>query len=127
MDEGKNASITIDGEEYELILTMRATREIGARYGGLEAVSDTLLKAESFEKVIIEVVWLITMLCNQGILIHNLRNPDQKRPLLTEEKVELLTTPSDIVGFRDAILDSMAKGVNRAIENEPDPKNVENG
>jgi hypothetical protein len=37
-----------------------------------------------------EIVWLITLLANQGILIDNRMN-QEKKPLLTEEDVELLT------------------------------------
>ncbi|EFM46375.1 hypothetical protein HMPREF0580_0922 [Mobiluncus mulieris ATCC 35239] len=32
----KSATITIAGQEYELVLTTRATRLIAQRYGGLE-------------------------------------------------------------------------------------------
>jgi hypothetical protein len=125
--DNNNAKITIDGEQYELIMTMRATREIGKRYGGLEVVADKLQNTANFEQVIEEVVWLITMLCNQGVLINNMHHPENQRPLLTDEKVELLTTPSDIIDFKDAIMECMSRGVKRAVENEPDPKNTEAG
>lgn len=36
MDNERSSFINIGGEEYELILTTRATKEIAARYGGLE-------------------------------------------------------------------------------------------
>ncbi len=32
----RSANIDIGGEEFELMLTTRATKEIGKRYGGLE-------------------------------------------------------------------------------------------
>lgn len=35
------ALVTIGGNNYELILTTRATREIAARYGGLEHPAGT--------------------------------------------------------------------------------------
>ena len=43
-----------------------------------------------------EVVWLITLLANQSVLVHNLKNPAKKRELLTEEAVELLTSPFEL-------------------------------
>ena len=75
--------------------------------------------------------WLITMLANQAIMIHNLRHPDEKRPLLTEEAVELLTTPFELAGFKDAISQAMFLGTKRDIESEggdrlsDDSKNAE--
>lgn len=88
----RSANITIGGEDYELILTTKATKEIAGRYGGLENLGEKLMKSENFEMAIGEIVWLITLLANQSILIHNLKHKDSQRDLLTEELVELLTT-----------------------------------
>ena len=49
MDNDRSAFINIGGDEYELILTTKATREIAGRYGGLENLGDKLLKGENFE------------------------------------------------------------------------------
>jgi len=125
MNHERGAVITIGGEEYELLLTTRATKEIAARYGGLEHLSDKLLNNENFEMGLSEIVWLITVLANQSVIIHNLCHPDEKRSLLTEEAVELLTTPYDLAGFTDLISESMAKGLKRNIESEDNSKNAE--
>ena len=36
MDNERTASIRIGGDEYVLLLTTKATKEIAGRYGGLE-------------------------------------------------------------------------------------------
>ena len=118
----RSALITIGGEEYELLLTTRATKEIAARYGGLDNLGDKLLKSENFEMAIGEIVWLITVLANQSILIHNLKNADKKE-LLTEDTVELLTTPYDLAEYKEAITECLYKGTKRNIESETDTKN----
>ena len=64
-----------------------------------------------------EIVWLITLLCNQGIQIHNLKCGD-KKPLLTEETVELLTSPGELAEYKDAITEAMLKGTKRNIVSE---------
>ena len=87
MDKERSANITIGGEEYELILTTKATKEIAGRYGGLENLGEKLMKSENFEMAIGEIVWLITLMANQSILIHNLKNKDNQRDLLSEELV----------------------------------------
>ena len=127
MDNERSSFINIGGEEYELILTTRATKEIAARYGGLENLEDKLLKNKNFEMALGEIVWLITLLANQSILIHNLKNRDEKKPLLTEEDVELLTVPSDLAEYKAAITEAMYKGTKRNIESEEDSKNTAAG
>ena len=56
MDNERSSFINIGGEEYELILTTRATKEIAARYGGLENLGDKLLKNKNFEMALGEIV-----------------------------------------------------------------------
>lgn len=122
--ETRSAEISIGGENYTLILTTKATREIAGRYGGLENLGDKLMKSENFEMAIGEIVWLITLLANQSILIHNLKNKDDRRELLTEETVELLTSPLDLAGYKTAITEALYKGTKRNIESEESSKNA---
>ena len=124
MGNERGTVILIGGDEYELILTTRATKEIAARYGGLEKLGDKLLKEQNFEMAIGEVVWLITMLANQSIMIHNLRNRDNPKALLTEDDVELLTVPSDLAAYKAAITEAMIKGTKRNIQSEDSSKNT---
>lgn len=124
MTNDRSAVITIGGEEYELILSTKATKEIAGRYGGLQNLGDKLMKSENFEMAIGEIVWLITLLANQSILIHNFKNKDNQRDLLTEEIVELLTAPHDLAGYKEAITEALYKGTKRNIESETDAKNV---
>lgn len=114
----RSASITVNGENYELILTTKATKELAARYGGLENLGDKLMKSEKFEEIIGEIVWIIVLLANQGIMVHNIKNPKSKKELLTEEMLELLTSPLDLAEFKDAIMVAMTKGTKRNIESE---------
>ena len=125
MDTERTASIMIGEEQHTLLLTTKATKEIAGRYGGLENLGDKLLKTENFELAIGEIVWLITLLANQSILVHNLKNKDSVKPLLTEDEVELLTTPFDLAGYKAAITEALYKGTKRNIESEDDPKNAE--
>ena len=82
------------------------------------------MKTEQFELALDEVVWLIALLANQSILIYNLKNPKDKLDLLTEEAVELLTSPFELAEYKSAIMEAMYKGSKREIESEDDSKNV---
>lgn len=125
VDQERAANITIGGEEYQLLLTTKATKEIAARYGGLENLGTKLMKAENFEMALDEIVWLITLLANQSRMIHNLLHPEQQQPLLTAEMVELLTSPLDLAVYKSAIMEAMYRGTKRNIESEEDPKNAQ--
>jgi len=114
MDE-RASVIKIGGQDYELLLSTRATKQIAKRYGGLEALGDKLLKAENFEMALDEFCWLIMVLANQPIMIWNLWNPENTRPLLTEEAVELLTTPLDLAEYKNAITEAMVRGTARNV------------
>lgn len=119
----RGTTVNIGGEEYEMLLTTKATKEIAKRYGGLENLGDKLMNTENFEQALDEIVWLIVLLCNQPIEIYNLKNAE-KKPLLTSEGVELLTVPSDLAEYKDAIMAAMTKGTNRIIESEDNQKNA---
>ena len=124
MTTDRTAIITIGGDEYTLVLTTKATKEIAGRYGGLENLGDKLMKSENFEMAIGEIVWLITLLANQALLIHNLKHRDDQKELLTEDMVELLTVPADLASYKTSITEALYNGTKRNIESEADPKNV---
>ena len=125
MDE-RAVNINIGGTSYELILTTKATKAIAGRYGGLENLGEKLMKSENFEQALDEVVWLIVTLANQSVQIFNLRNKGSEKPLPTAEEVELLTTPTDLAAYKDAITECLFKGTKRNVESE-ESKNAVGG
>lgn len=126
MDE-RSTAVTIGGKEYEMLLTTGATKTIAARYGGLENLGDSLMKTENFEAALDEIVWLVTLLCNQPIRIHNLRHPDDRQAELTADEVELLTSPLDLAEYRTAITEALQRGTQRDVVSEEDSKNARVG
>ena len=128
MADERSAPVRIGGKDYEMILTTRATKEIAKRYGGLSNLGDKLMKTENFEMALDEIVWLITLLVNQSVLVHNLQNPDDKKEMLTEEAVELLTSHFELAEYKNSIMSAMMKGAKRNVESEEDSsKNAEVG
>lgn len=125
MDKERSAIIKIGSKEYEMILTVRATKEIAARYGGLADLGEKLMKSENIEMALDEIVWLITLLANQSILINNLQNPDNKKELLAEENVEILTSPLELAEYKDSIMEAMLKGAKRNVISEEEPSKNE--
>ena len=118
MQNDRSATITIGGQEYELILTTLATKEIGQRYGGLENLGEKLMKAENFALALDEINNLIILLANQAILRHNYLHKDNPKELLTLEFVELFTEPHELATYKSAITEAMFRGTKRHIESE---------
>ncbi len=116
--EERSEKVIIADEEHNFVLTTKATKEIAKRYGGLEKLGEKLMKSENFEMALDEIVWLITLLANQGVLIHNRLNKENQRELLTEEDVELFTSPLELATYKEAIMSAMLKGTKRNIESE---------
>ncbi len=125
MENERSATILIGDEEYTLLLTTKATKEIAARYGGLEHLGDKLMKSENVEMALSEIVWLITILSNQSILVYNIKHKDAPKELLTEDEVEILTTPADLAEYKEAIMNALYKGAKRnVISEDTNSKNV---
>lgn len=118
MENERSANIILGGQTHTLLLTTRATKEIATRYGGLENLGNKLMKSENVEMALSEIVWLITVLANQSILVFNLKNLGERKELLTEDEVEILTTPIDLVEYKEAIMTALYKGTKRNIESE---------
>ena len=125
MDNERSAKINISGQDYELILTTKATKEIAGRYGGLENLGEKLMKSENFEMALDEIVWLITLMANQSLLVHNLKHPEDQKTLLSQEAVELLTSPLELASYKEALTEAMFKGTKRNIVSEEESKNVQ--
>lgn len=111
--------------EKELVQLLMAdcesTGDIQAKLKKLFA--GTIEQMLEVEMALDEIIWLITLLCNQSIEIHNFRNSD-KKPLLTEETVELLTSPGELAEYKDAITEAMMKGTKRNVESDDTSKNA---
>ena len=123
----RGATIQFCGEEHELILTTKATKEITRRYGGLDKLGEKFFNSKSFEEKTDESIWLLTLLINQGILTHNVMNrncPEKQKQLFTEDEVEILTVPADFVEYREAINEALQKGATRNVKSEESEKNA---
>ena len=126
MDD-RSAVITLGGEDYELILTTRATKEIAKRYGGLDEMGEKLLSTDDVGATLDEIVWLLVTLANQSRMIHNFKNPKNQVKLVTAEEIELLTSPADFIDYKGAIMTAMQRGTQRNVLSEDDdtPKNAQ--
>ena len=64
------------------------------------------------------MIWLIALLANQSVMIYNLKHKDAPRDLITEEEVELLTSPLELASYKNAITECIFKGTARNVLSE---------
>lgn len=126
LEQNYSTEIELDGEKYNLVFSTAAAWEISDRFGGLDKIGEALSNPNDLGAAFRDVVWLITLLVNQGIKIDNYRN-GTKRMLFTMEEVGLFTTLADIGTFQVAIRNAIAKGTVRSVKSEEDPKNLPAG
>lgn len=114
--EDRSTTITIGSKEYELVFTTYATKQVTKRYGDLRKLGDAL-ENKPLEDSLEDIVWLVTLLANQGIMRKNMANHTNE-PLLKEEEVEILTSPGDYIDFNNAIQEAIVKGTKRFVASE---------
>ena len=125
-DADENVKINVDGVEYELVLTLKSSKEICKRFGGTdewERIFSEDLTSEGMYSRLDDTAWLITLWANQSVLIHNLKNPDNPKKLLTQDELELLVPMSEFLNYRFLLSEVAKKGAERSIESEDNVKN----
>ena len=80
MDNERSSGISIGDQEYEMLLTTKATKEIAKRYGGLSNLGEKLMKTENFEMALDDVNVKIRMYEKWKIIMYKkypkrLQNP----------------------------------------------------
>jgi len=123
IDDSRVTYLVLGKEKLPLLLTLKATRDIATRYGGLEELGNKMLESMDLNGMIDEIVWLIVILANQCILIENLENKTNK-PLLTANELELKMDPYDMTSYREAILAALQAGQRQHVQSEEEPKNA---
>ena len=123
IDDSRVTYLVLGKEKIPLLLTLKATREIATRYGGLEELGNKMLESMDLNGMIDEIVWLIVVLANQCILIENLENKTNK-PLLTSTELELRMDPYEMTSYREAILAALQAGQKQHVQSEEEPKNA---
>lgn len=122
----RSRPVTIDGQQYDMLMTTNAAAELSEKVGGLENVEtafDTMTEKESFEMM----TWLVALLANQGTAARKLLDPSFERLNLTAERVGLLVPPFELIDMKDTIIDAIEAGFSTNVKSEDDEKNLTAG
>ena len=112
--------IVIGGEEYPLLFNVAALNEITRRYGGIAELETLVGGADSVSAALDEAIWLILLFVNQHIKLHNFKNPDEAKSLVSSEYFELITSPDDFSMIQEAVSRTLNAGMRRFVSSAAD-------
>jgi len=89
----KGREVEINGKPYQMVYTSAAMLSIIEKFGDVEGMADRLQENQGEAAKI--VPWLISLLCNQGVMLATGNAKPTNPDLLTPEMVALYTMPKD--------------------------------
>lgn len=104
----KGRKIEINGKQYNMVYTSGAMLAIMDKYGDVEGMAEEM-KSDRAESARI-VPWLVSLLCNQGIMLETGDTRPTNPELLSSEKIELWTMPKDWENMMGEAMLSIAIG-----------------
>jgi hypothetical protein len=113
--------ITLAGKKYPLNFSVKAAKEVSARYGGLDNV-DAAFSEKSIDEMMDEAIFLLSILIEQGVLYKRIAEGEEIKGIAPDE-LEVVLGVSDLAGVKAQILGAMIGGMSREVEVEPE-KNV---
>lgn len=118
-------AVEIDGEPFEMLLTVRATAEIEQKLGGLE---NAVEKLDGDDKIasVETAAELVAILCNGGTERYNYRHKDAPRRMLTQEEVMMLTTPGEMTVLLHEAVKAIRAGKETYVKSEESPGESKN-
>lgn len=115
--------IEIAGTKYPLNFSLNAAKEVAKRYGDIERVTD-IFDDKSTDEMMDEATWLLALLIDQGVEYKKIVDGEEIRKL-TQDDLSVVMGVFDFTGLKDTLIGAMMAGMDREVEVEPDPKNVE--
>lgn len=111
------------GKVYPLNFSLKASKEVAARYGTVEGAADAISE-RSTEEALDEISWILALLMDQGAKYVKITEDRDVEPL-SKDNLEIVLGMADISSMRDTLFGAMTAGMDREVLVEIDPKNAE--
>ena len=98
-----------------MILTIKATAEISARYGSVETLNEKLKHPNHPDLPLDEIIWLITLLANQAFLIDKFKTNCMMGKRVSEGEMELFVSPQNLEYYKETIAEAISKATGDAL------------
>ena len=119
----RTAKINLGGKEYEMLLTTEAVMRITEHFGGIDKVGEKLANSKDLSEQVKDVLWLLTLLVNQGIRRSNLKRRLEGETFVAVKEFEegdigVLTDIGDLVRLKNDLIGAMMLGLTKNIESD---------
>lgn len=113
--------IEIAGKKYPLNFSIKAAKQITAKFGSVSGVG-AVFKDKSIEEMMDSVTWLLALLIEQGVKYKKIIEGEDV-PGISADELDIILGVADLTGLQSQLLAAMTAGMNREIETEGDSKN----
>jgi len=120
MIDDRMTSIKVGDKEHKLLLSTGASQKIMTEFGGLSELGEQLSDAKNADEATKLVKKIILILNESATRAENLMYPSHNVSPLTEEELDYLTAPGDLLTFQEAIMGALTKGSKRNVLSEED-------
>lgn len=112
----EEVKVTLDGEEYPMIMTTYAAKQIVKKFGGLDNLGEKITGDEgNQEEMFDNACWLVALLVNQPILIYNRKHRDAEKLLFEADDIAMLTTLDELTPFMEKVGKAISRGSKRNV------------
>lgn len=112
----EDVKVTLDGEDYPMLLTTYATRQIVKRFGGLDDLGKKITGANGDQVEMFDnACWLVALLVNQPISRYNRTHRDSEKALFEADDIAMLTTPADLMTLIEKVGAAISRGSERKV------------
>lgn len=118
----KGRPIKLNGKIYNMVYTSAAMLEVFDKYGDVSGMAEKLDENKKESARIIP--WLVSLLCNQGIMLETGNTKPNNPDLITPEQVALYTMPKDWQEMLSDAMEAIAIGNGTYHESEEGPVDV---
>lgn len=112
----EEVKVTLDGEDYPMLMTTYATRQIVKKFGGLNNLGKKITGGEGDqEEMFNNACWLVALLVNQPIIKYNRKHRDAEKPLFEVDDIAMMTTPSELMTLMEQVGKAISRGSERNV------------
>lgn len=114
----KTARLELNGKTYTMCLSLRVTRDLADRFGGMEEMSAAVTSGNAAE-ALDAVVWMLAAMSRAGSTYDKRCGIETEEPL-TEDDLYDCTDPGDLQNLRAKVFETITVGQTADIKVEPE-------
>lgn len=118
----KTAKLELNGKSYTMCFSLRVTRDLAARFGGMEGMQNAVTSKNTAE-ALDAVIWMLAAMSKAGSLYDKRCGIETEEPL-SEDDLYDGTDPGDLQNLRAKMFETITAGQTADIKVEAE-KNAE--